>query len=236
DRLDGGVAQPHVVARSEDIDELVEQLPARGERDRCGDRLLAHAPVVVAERPKHEPRRPGRRIRRPLEQGRGRLAPLLGIVRCEQALEIARVHQETSSAAGASASSCSARNDSVSTSKRPTSSTNTSEPPLAATPTTPRASSPAPSVGGARSSPVYPNTPVTRSTVSPTLRPSTSIRIHLVRRDGGTGGRPKRTRRSTIGTTSPRWSITPATDGGAWGSSVSGTGFTISRTDPMGTA
>src|SRR5690606_15559257 len=111
------------------------------------------APVVVTQRPEHEPSRPGRRIRRAPEQGRGGLAAFFGIAGGEQALEVAALHQEASSAALASASSSSARKERVSTSKRPTSSTNTSEPPIDATPTTPRASSPAPSVGAERSSP-----------------------------------------------------------------------------------
>jgi hypothetical protein len=120
---------------------------------------------------------------------------------------------------------------------RATSMTNTKCPPWLNTCAMPRTSSPRPSAGTVRSSLlVVPKTSVTESTTKPTARRSSSTMIHFVRRVRSPLGRPKRSRRSMTGTTSPRWSVTPSTTAGACGSSTKGMGLMISRTSKMDTA
>src|SRR5581483_7463065 len=204
--LDRRVAQTDVDLVVERRDERGHQLGARLQRRRDRGAFLAYAPVVVAQGRHQELGR--RRTLHLRDLLNGDAAGLrLGLLEqpSDRGRRLAHVRVPPSrELVLATPSPPAEATGSVTSSRRSVPRTKTSLPSCLVTPSMPRMSSPSTCGGGRSSVSAVPNTSVTESTTSATSRLATTTTIHFVRRVTSDGARPKRTRRSTTGTTSPR--------------------------------
>src|SRR5262249_24922201 len=215
---DGGVARADVGLLVEERDQRTDDLVrARPARDAL-DRLLAHAPALVAERGEERGRR--FRLGQPGELDAPRLLVVIGV---------GLAHADPRARPASVIFSCDDKTRSISRTKM-------MRPAWWTTPWKYCAASPS-SIGVARTSPLaMRSTSPTPSTTRPTIFPSMPTMMYFDERVAGVIGRSKRLRRSTMGMMAPRSSITPSMKSGTLGTGVIFSGWMISFIRMMSSA